>query len=137
TIEAGQMIKSLTFTVGNISDGNAEQMNVDGSVISLVNGSVGTTANNGMSYTVTVSGGTATVVLSSAAGVSASDVNALMNDMSYQNTSQDPTAGSRTVTLTQIVDNGGTANSGVDTTGLAISSSVIVVPVNDAPTVST
>jgi hypothetical protein len=136
TIEAGQAIKSLTFTVGNVSDGAAEQVNVDGSVISLTNAATGTTTTNGLTYTVTVSGGTATVVLSKAAGVSSASVNSLINGMSYQNTSQDPTAGARTMTLTQIVDTGGTANGGVDTTGVAITATVTVVPVNDAPTLS-
>src|SRR5204863_92678 len=135
TIEAGQTITSLTFTVGNVVNGNAEIINIDGSAIQLVAGS-GTTSTNGMSYTVTVSGGTATVVLTKAAGITTSNAQSVINNMSYENTSQDPTAGSRTITLTQIKDNGGTANSGVDISGLALAASVNVLAVNDAPTLT-
>jgi len=60
----------------------------------------------------------------------------LINNITYQNTSEDPTAGNRTVTLTQIKDSGGTANGGVDTSTLSIASSVNVIAVNDAPTLS-
>ncbi|HSW68559.1 MAG TPA: hypothetical protein VLI69_00150, partial [Gammaproteobacteria bacterium] len=135
TVEAGQAIQSLTFTVGNIQNGSSEILSVDGSTISLINGS-GTTATNGMSYSVTVSGGTATIVLSKVAGVSSSNIATLINGLTYQNTSQDPTSGARRVTLTQIVDTGGTASGGVDTTGASIAATVNVTPVNDAPTLS-
>src|SRR6185312_9057193 len=136
TIESGQAIKSLTFTVGNISDGSAEQISIDGSTISLTNGATGTTTANGMTYNISVSGGTATVVLTKAAGVSSGNISSLINGLTYQNTSQDPTAGARTFTLTQIVDTGGLTNGGVDTTNATISSTVTVVAVNDAPTLS-
>src|SRR5436190_24303848 len=89
-----------------------------------------------MTYNVTIAGGTATVVLTKATGVSSANIGTLINGLSYRNTSQDPTVGSRTVTLTQIVDSGGIANGGVDTTGVSIASIVNVVPVNDAPTLS-
>ncbi|MEQ1740883.1 MAG: hypothetical protein ABL869_00050, partial [Candidatus Nitrotoga sp.] len=135
TIEAGQTVTSLTFTVGNVQNGSSEVINLDGTAISLVNGT-GTTTTNGMTYNVTVSGGTATVVLTKAAGVSSGSVGTLINGMSYQNTSQDPTTGARTVTLTQVKDSGGTANGGVDTTGLALAATVNVTPVNDAPTLT-
>ena len=60
-----------------------------------------------------------------------------MNGITYQDTNtDDPTAGNRVFTLTQIKDSGGTANGGVDTSTLAIASTVTVVPVNDAPTLS-
>ena len=135
TIETGQLIKSLTFTVGNVLD-STEQVNVDGSTISLTNLANGTTTTNGMTYSVTVSGGTATIVLTKAAGVSSANIGTLINGLSYQNTSDDPTAGARTVSLTQIIDTGGVANGGVDTKNVAISSTVNVTPVNDAPTLS-
>ena len=61
-----------------------------------------------MSYTVTIVAGTATVALTKAAGVSAAAINTLINGITYQDTNTDnPTAGSRTFTLTQIQDSGG------------------------------
>src|SRR5690606_23746622 len=56
----------------------------------------------------------------------------LINGITYQNNSQDPTAGTRTVTPTQIRDTGG----GTDVAAVSIASVVNVVPVNDAPTLT-
>src|SRR5262249_10106526 len=60
TIEAGQTIKSLTFTVGGLLDGSNEKVTVDGTTISLTNLGSGTTSGNGLSYSVAVASGTAT-----------------------------------------------------------------------------
>jgi hypothetical protein len=49
-IEAAQNIKSLTFTINNLTDGSAERVTVDGSTFSLTNGATGTTTTNGMTY---------------------------------------------------------------------------------------
>ncbi|MBK7025219.1 MAG: hypothetical protein IPH41_17655, partial [Sulfuritalea sp.] len=134
TVESGQTITGLTFTVGGLLDGASERIVVDGTTITLGANSSGTTATNGMSYTVTIASGTATVVLSKVAGVSTGNISTLVNGITYQNTSIDnPTDGNRVFTLTQIVDSGGTASGGVNTTALSIASTVNVNPVNDAP----
>jgi VCBS repeat-containing protein len=134
TVESGQTITGLTFTVGGLLDGASERIVVDGTTITLGANSSGTTTTNGMSYTVTIASGTATVVLSKVAGVSTGNINTLVNGITYQNTSIDnPTDGNRVFTLTQIVDSGGTASGGVNTTALSIASTVNVNPVNDAP----
>ena len=137
TIEAGQTIKGLSFTMGGLVDGANEKIVVDGTAITLGGNSSGTTAANAMAYTVTIASGTATIALSSAGGVSAGAINTLINGITYQDTNTDnPTASSRTFTLTQIQDSGGTANGGFDTTTLSIPSTVTVVPVNDAPVIA-
>ena len=64
TIESGQTITGLTFTVSGLADGANETIVVDGTTISLGVTSSGTTITNGMGYTATVSGGAATIVLS-------------------------------------------------------------------------
>jgi membrane-bound inhibitor of C-type lysozyme len=135
-IEAAQNIKSLTFTVNNLTDGSAERITVDGSTFSLTNGATGTTTTNGMTYNVSVSSGVATITLTKTAGVASSSVATLINGMTYSNTSQDPTVGTRTATLTQIVDSGASTGANVNTTTLSIASAISVVPVDDAPTVS-
>ena len=123
--------------MGGLADGANEKIVVDGTAITLGGNSSGTTTTNGMSYTVTIVGGTATVALTKAAGVSAANINTLINGITYQNTNTDnPTAGSRTFTLTQIQDSGGSSNGGVDTSTLSIASTVTVTPVNDAPTLT-
>ena len=69
------------------------------------------------------------MVLTSAGGVSAANMNTLVNGITYQDTNVDnPSAGNRVFTLTQVKDSGGTANGGVDTTTLSIASTVTVVP---------
>ena len=103
---------------------------VDGTTITLGGNSSGTTTTNGMTYNVSISSGTATITLTKAAGVSVSNVNSLVNGMTYQNTSIDaPSAGSRVFTITSAQDNG----AGSDTASLSIASSVNVIAVNDAP----
>src|SRR5262249_58910986 len=103
----------------------------------LTNGGSGTTSGNGLSYSVAVASGTATVTLTSAGGISTTAAQGVVNGISYQDTNvDDPTAGTRTFTLTQIQDSGGTANGGIDTSTLSVASTVTVVPVNDAPTLT-
>ena len=138
TIEAGQTILGLNFTVGGLLDGASERIVVDGTAITLGANSSGTTATNTMAYNVTIAAGTATVTLTKAAGVSTANIATLINGITYQNTNTDnPSAGNRVFTLTQIRDSGGTANGGQDTTALAVASSVNVVRVNDAPVLAT
>nr|WP_240523340.1 tandem-95 repeat protein [Polaromonas sp. AER18D-145] len=135
-IEAGQNITGLRFTVSGLLDGANESIVVDGRTITLAASSSGTTVTNGLGYIVTVSGGMATVVLLGGS-MSAAAAQTLVNGISYQNTNvNEPTAGSRTFTLTQIKDSGGTTDGGVDTTALSASSTVNVVPLNDAPTLT-
>ena len=60
-----------------------------------------------------LSAGTATVALTKAAGVSVANIDTLINGITYQDTNTDnPTAGNRVFTLTQIQDSGGTTNGG-------------------------
>jgi hypothetical protein len=129
--DSGQTITGLTFTVSGLLNGANERIVVDGTVITLGANSSGTTTTNGMSYSVSISAGTATVLLSGGAlsGVAAQT---LVNGITYQNTSIDnPTDGNRVFTLTQIVDSG----IGANTTTLSVASTVNVNPVNDAPVV--
>ena len=129
TIDAGQAITGLTFNVSGLVDGVNERVIVDGTTIALGSASTGSTSS-GLTYTVAIAGGTATVALSSAGGISAAAADTLVNSIAYQDSSTDaPTAGDRTFTLTQITDSGGTLN----TTALSIASTVHLVAVNDAP----
>ncbi|MEQ1902744.1 MAG: DUF4347 domain-containing protein, partial [Pirellulaceae bacterium] len=131
TIEAGQRITGLTFTISGLLDGSNEVIVVDGRTIALGANSSGTTVTNGLAYSSTVSGGTATIVLSGGSLTTAA-TQTMVNNVTYQNTNTDnPAAGNRVVTLTQIKDNGGTTNGGSDTTTLSIASTVAVNSVND------
>lgn len=133
TGDDGQAIAGITFTVSSLADGTSETLQLDGTSVTLTAGS-GTTAN-GYAYTVTVDGDTATITVTSSAGMSTDAAATLVNGATYQNTSDDPTAGTRTVTLAAVQDTGGTANGGTDTVALTLAATVTVVAVNDAPVV--
>ena len=84
TVESGQTLKGLTFTVSGLADGASERIVVDGRAIALGTNSSGTTVANGMSYSVTIAGDTATVVLSKAVGISPLAMQTLVNGITYQ-----------------------------------------------------
>ncbi|SIT20632.1 Lactonase, 7-bladed beta-propeller [Insolitispirillum peregrinum] len=124
TVESGQTITSLTFTVSGLADGASESLTVDGTSIALVAGS-GTTSS-GHAYTVTLSGTTATLVVSSSTGMAAADAASLVDGVTYANSAATLTEGNRVVTLASVRDSGGTANDGQDTTALTIAATVTV-----------
>jgi hypothetical protein len=137
TIESGQTITQLVVTVANVSDGANEILRIDATDVALTNGNSATTSTNSMSVSVSVVAGTATVTVSKIAGISGSAMATLVDALSYKDTSEDPsTSGNRVVTLTSIKDNGGTANSGVDTTTLSTAATVTVAATNDQPTIT-
>ncbi len=133
TVEAGQTLTRLDFTVTNVTDGAAERITVDGTTIQLTNGNSGTTATNSLSYQVTVASGTATVSLTKVAGITTAQMQTLVDGMTYQNTSQDPTAANRVVTLIRLDDNGSNTAPNDNTATLNHTSTVTVTPVNDPP----
>ncbi|MCK0070732.1 beta strand repeat-containing protein, partial [Kordiimonas laminariae] len=136
TIESGDTFTSMTLTVTNVSDGANEILSFDGSDVALTNGTMVTTATNGLSVSVSVTGSTATVSFSGGTLTSA-QFQTLVDALTYRNTSDDPTsAGNRVVTITDISDSGGTANSGVDSATPNLASTVTVTPVNSAPAIT-
>ncbi|CAH1746723.1 protein of unknown function [Thauera humireducens] len=129
TVESGQAISGMSFTVSNVSDAT-EYLNIDGKAIALTQGSTGTTTTTVMGYSVSVSDGTATVTLSKAGGLTPDAAAALINGITYSNSSQNPsTTNPRAVTLTSMTDSGG----GDATVTLSLASTVTLVAVNDAP----
>ncbi|WP_443191873.1 DUF4347 domain-containing protein [Pseudomonas indica] len=138
TVESGQSITGMTLTVTNLADGASEILRIDGTDITLTNGFSTTTSTNAMTVTVSMVGGTATVTLSKAGGISGANAQTLVDGITYRNASDTPsTAANRVVTLASISDSGGTANGGADTTSLSIAATVSVVATDDPSTVST
>ncbi|WP_328188043.1 Ig-like domain-containing protein [Marinobacter sp. OP 3.4] len=123
TIESGQTLSDLTLTIDNLANGVSEILSVDGSSITLVNGETGSTANNGLNFSVSMVNSTATVSFSTAT-LSNSQAKTLIDNLSYGNSSVNISPSTRAVTLTSITDNGGTSNGGDDTTALNIVSTV-------------
>ncbi len=132
-VEAGQTFIELTLTASGLTDGVREILTADGSQIALTNGNAGTTAANSIDYTISVSEDMATVTLAKAGGLSAAELQTLINGLLYSNGSETPTDGDRTITITSLTDSGGSANGGADSTTLSIATTVTVEPVNDAP----
>lgn len=129
TQDSGQLFTGMTLTVSNVLDGNNELLVVGSSNIALVNGA-GSITNVG-NYSVNVAGQTATVTFSNLTRADA-QMNQLIDALGYRNSSENPTAGARVVTLSSLTDNGTTNNVLATNT----SATITVVPVNDAPTLS-
>ena len=139
TVESGQTFEATKLTVAGVRDAT-EQLVVDGVAVALTNGATGTTAApNSITYSVSVTGTTATVTLTHA-GADAAKLKTLLEGLAYSNSSSNPTAGNRTVTVTELKDSGGTTgsdnqpNGGKDTAFLNLSSQVSVAGSNSAPT---
>ncbi|MFJ5359274.1 DUF4347 domain-containing protein, partial [Pectobacterium sp. CHL-2024] len=128
TNDSGQTFTSATFTVTNVAD-STEYLNINGVKVSLINGNSVTLGSGYGSASVSLSAGTASISLSGAT-LSNADMGTLLSGMTYGNSSENPHTTARVVTLTQVTDSGASNNS----TALAISSTVAVVAVNDAPT---
>jgi hypothetical protein len=127
--------------VASNADWVSERIVVDGTAIPLGADTSGTTLSNAMDYSVTADGSRMIVTLSKAGGVSTAVIDTLVTGITYQNTSDDPLVlpvwgWNRYFALTGITDTGGTANGISDTSTLSIHSTVTVVAVNDAPTLT-
>ncbi|WP_315122622.1 Ig-like domain-containing protein [Comamonas antarctica] len=136
TIESGQSVVQLVFTVSGVANGAAEKLVIDGTDVVLVQGTNVTTVINGVTVKVSVSGGTASVTLDKAAGLSTATAQAILNSMAYRNDSESPNTANRVVTLSTVSDNGGSADGGQPTATVGITSTVTVVGINDAPILS-
>ena len=135
-VEAAQSIISLQLTVTGANNGSDEILAIDGSDVALTQGNALVTATNGLDVTVAVAGTTATVTLSHATGITGAAAQAVVDGMTYRNTSENPNPLSRVVTLSSVQDNGGVANGGADTASLSIAATVTISAVNNAPTIS-
>ncbi|MCP1319268.1 DUF4347 domain-containing protein [Halomonas sp. 707B3] len=130
TVESGQNITGMTFSVTNAAAGDS--ITVDGTAIALTNGATGTTTgSSGLAYTVSVVQGLATITLTGGTMTTA-QAQTVIDGMAYASSSDNPGT-SRVVTLTGITDSGGTANNGTDSATLNIAATVTISPVNDTP----
>ncbi|CAD7849748.1 MAG: hypothetical protein, partial [Olavius algarvensis Delta 4 endosymbiont] len=103
TIEPGDTITQLLLNLANVEAGDT--LSFGGTDIDLnSNGATGPVA--GFTYTVS-SAGTNPVVTITHAGADDATVNALLNSLVFNNTSNnDPSTTARTVTLTSVTDSG-------------------------------
>lgn len=132
TVEAGQTLRGMTLTITNVTDGAAEKLMIDGSSLALTNGNSEKTAGYGIAVGVTLSGTTAMISFAGES-LSAARLAAIVDGLSYTNTSEAPTPADRVVTITALVDSGSNTAPNDNVAALNIASTVTVVAVNDAP----
>ena len=126
TVESGQSIVQLVLTVTNISDTD-ESLVIDGDTVSLVDGTVSgaPTATLGVSYSVAVSGGTATITITiTSPGLTGAQTGTLIDGLAYTNTVVSPGDPARVVTIVSLTDDGGNLLGGVATGTPGIASTV-------------
>jgi hypothetical protein len=123
---------SLTVSIsGGVVTGE-DQLGIDTSgVVTVAAGTVSVSAVAIGTYTGGGAGG-GDLVFSLNANATPAAVQALVRALTYSNTeTENPTGGARTITLTLVDGDGTDGGLGADT--LTVTSSVTVVPVNDAP----
>ncbi|MBN3262202.1 beta-propeller fold lactonase family protein [Pectobacterium brasiliense] len=136
TGEAGQALTKLSIGIDGLNNPHQEYLTVDGTVIDLSKDSVGTTVS-GYQYTYTYNAlsGESSLVLSSVQGISSMAMMTLVDGLSYSAGKESTSAsGLRTITLTELQDNGGGTNGGSDTATLTVSGSVNLA-LNDVPAI--
>jgi VCBS repeat-containing protein len=123
---------SIILTVTNVAD-TTEYLNVNSGACDLTHGnSETTTIGTDLTCAVSVAAGTATVTLSHA-GLTAAQVNTLIDGISYENSDDSPTTGDRVITITSLVDDGG----GSDTlTPSSAAATITVASAEDDPVIA-
>jgi hypothetical protein len=134
TNNADQTIEEIVISVSNVADGGLEILNIDGTAVSLTDGS-GSTDNYTYAVTTTTTSNVATITLTTT-GASETDIESLIDNMTYEhNSPDDPTVGSaRVVSIVSITDSGSDANV-FSPTATSATSTVTIEAYNDAPVV--
>ena len=126
--ETGENITGVTLSIGGLRNGAGEKLVVDGVEVALTNSTTGTTATSSVGYSVSVTGGTATVTLTKDA--TGAVWNGLLDGLAYKNSSTNPTDGTRSITLTSVTETGDQKSN------VALTSYVSVTAVNAAPSLT-
>ncbi|MGE3329174.1 MAG: Calx-beta domain-containing protein, partial [Acidimicrobiia bacterium] len=121
-------VTSLTIATGALADGSAEILTIAGHSFALdTDGSAGGLTVGGSQVDIDFVGGVFTITnaLGSSIPLAQGDLDILIRGITYENTSEAPTAGDRTFDFT--------ANDEGGLTGNTARSTVTVIPVNDPP----
>ncbi|MAE63926.1 MAG: hypothetical protein CMJ18_06600, partial [Phycisphaeraceae bacterium] len=133
-VEAADRVVNVILTVAGLQDGADEILVVDGTNVALTDlNSASTGSGYGVGVAVTAS--TATVAVSKAGDYTAAEAQTLVDGFAYLNTAGTPTGTTRTVTITLVKDDGGTANSGVESSVPNVVSTVTIEASTD-PTIT-
>ncbi|YCO01827.1 beta strand repeat-containing protein [Vibrio sp. VNB-15] len=136
TVEASQLIESITWQVSGVTNSGGEYLVVDGTDVSLVDGVSGTTTENSFAYQVSViSSGVFAVSVSKQD--TASNYQTLIDGIAYRNTAENIVTGSRTISITNLVDSGDSDGSNLNSnSSLSLTSTLPIVGVNDDPSIT-
>ncbi|MGR5499079.1 tandem-95 repeat protein, partial [Vibrio sp. DNB22_10_4] len=136
TVEASQLIESITWQVSGVTNSGGEYLVVDGTDVSLVDGVSGTSSANSFAYQVSVvSSGVFSVSVSKQD--TASNYQTLIDGIAYKNTAENIVTGSRTISITNLVDSGGSDGSNLNSnSSLSLTSTLPIVGVNDDPSIT-
>ncbi len=118
-------MSSLTFAVGGILDGDSEVLSIGGADFTLGTADTQTVTVGGTTFQVVYDGAGGFTITDNGGGhMPLADVELLLAGTTYQNTSDDPTDGDRTIGITVTDPSGDSATA---------TSTVNVDPVNDPP----
>ncbi|WP_027998000.1 cadherin-like domain-containing protein [Sinorhizobium arboris] len=127
--DAEDEIVRLDVTLGGFADGSAEVIGIgaaDSVTVGVAGSGTVTFGDTTFAYRYDPATGLAfTNVSGAAVPMPGEDVTALLRAITYQSTTEDPTAGDRTLTFT--------ARDKLDAVSAAATSTISVAPVNDAP----
>ncbi|WP_156885913.1 tandem-95 repeat protein [Rheinheimera baltica] len=141
-VEFSQTIEGFYLSITNVVDGENEILNIYGEELPMVVrqdiASIGATpldVGRPLNFDVSFVGTTATIYIG-AADIDPADMPAVINSITYRNTSENPGAADRIVTLVRALDSGGSNNGGSNSGMINIASTITVNAVNDGPAIS-
>ncbi|GMQ49586.1 tandem-95 repeat protein [Vibrio sp. 10N] len=136
TVEASQLIESITWQVTGVANSGSEYLVIDGSEVSLADRVSGTTSTNSFVYQVSlVSSGVFAVSVSKQD--TTSNYQTLIDGITYRNTAENIVTGTRTISITELVDSGGSDGDNLNSnSSLSLTSTLPIVGVNDDPSIT-
>ncbi|MCG8013830.1 MAG: Ig-like domain-containing protein [Candidatus Thiodiazotropha weberae] len=120
------LYENLSINLSNFVDGSSEQIVIAGYTFSYGTADIVTRSVGGTSFVIDFDGSGFNVTLNGLGWMPEADLQTLLRGVTYENTSQDPTAGDRTVNIF--------AQDSDLLSGPTVTSTITVNPQNDTPT---
>jgi VCBS repeat-containing protein len=132
-VEQNQKILAFGLSVQGLSNGLNEKLIFDSTEIPLFDGVTGVIPTLNTIYLVSTTPESISVEFTSQ-GLSNIELEHFLNNLYYQNIDNDPTTSQRTISIRMLQDSGGISNGGKDISLPNLSSTINILPINDAPT---
>ncbi|WP_290612287.1 Ig-like domain-containing protein, partial [Arsukibacterium sp. UBA3155] len=134
-VESSQTIEGFYLSIADVVDGSNEVLNIYGEDLPLVERLGISSAGQPLHFEVTFAGATATVYIG-AEDIDPADMPAVIDSITYRNTSENPGTINRIITLVRALDSGDSNNGGSNSSLINTASTVTVNAVNDAPVIT-